>query len=122
MTPRPNEHGVYPIEAAERFELARQRKGWQGMPVAEICLLETEEGWLSCAGYNLSGFAGGGYGLSPKWHGGFLPDRAAALADAIEYLKKHSQGDHKDAVAIREWLEQFNPSQPDLFASHEERK
>lgn len=113
---KPNDCGVYPEDHAERFELPCNPKGWQGMPIAEIVLLETRQGWLSCASYQLSGFAGGGYGLSPKWNSGFFPNRTAALADAMGYLKAHSEGDHRDAVAIRNWLARFDPVQPDLFS------
>lgn len=118
--PTPNEHGIYPEDDAEHLILPVLRKGWQGMPTAEIALLQTPVGWLSSAGYELSGFAGGGYGLSPKWHNGRGFDtRQEALDDAVKYLRRMANHEHTDAKRINTWLDAMDrpapPQQLDLF-------
>lgn len=112
---KPNAHGMYPDANAEHLILPRLARGWMGCPTAEIRLLETRNGWLSAAHYDLSGHGGGGYGLSPKWHGGFLPDRKSALAHAVAYIADHSRGTHRDAVRITLWLASLTPAQLSLF-------
>lgn len=106
MKLEPNEHGVWPYELAEHLTLPRNKKGWQGGPIAEIALLETPHGWLSSADYMLMGEAGGCYGLMTRPDGSFFPDRASALADAKDYLYHSIQDypDNPDAKAIRSWL------------------
>lgn len=103
----PNAHGIYPDDGAEHLVLPMLRKNWKGCPTAEITLLHHADGWLSAYGYQLSGgdFRGGGHGLSPKWHGGFLPDRRAALDYAAKQLERRIDGcEGKEAKRVREWL------------------
>lgn len=104
---RPNAHGIYPEDDAEMLILANCRKGWRGGPTAEIALLHHENGWLSSYGYQLldGDCRGGGCGLSPKWHDGFLPDRRTALDHAVAQLQLRVKGcDGKDARRVRDWL------------------
>lgn len=104
---QPNDHGIYPSDDAEMLILPYLRKGWQGCPTAEIALLHVPQGWLASVGYQLSGgdWRGGGYGLSPKWQGGFLPSRAAALDHARAALLRKVDGcEGKEAQRVRDWL------------------
>lgn len=112
----PNRHGIYSDDAAECLTLPRKRKGWQGMPIAEIRLLAIDGGWLESAAYDTQAgdCRGGGYGLAKKW--GFFPTRSAALDKAMAYLRKGAAGsDSPDCRAIIAWLDTLIPDQLPLF-------
>lgn len=106
-TASPNDHGIYPEDEAELLVLPCLRKNWKGCPTAEIALLHHVDGWLASYGYQLldGDCRGGACGLSPKWHGGFLPDRRAALDHAVAQLHRVVKGcEGKDAQRVRDWL------------------
>lgn len=102
---QPNAHGIYADDDAERLILPMLRKNWQGVPTAEICLLHLPQGWLSRYSYQV-GDAGGGHGLSPKWHGDrFLESRAQALDCArAQLLRRIGDCTGKEADRVRDWL------------------
>lgn len=61
----PNEFGSYSLDDAERLTLPVLKKGWRGMLVAEIELLQIPEGWIF--GWSLCvGDTGYAVGLSSK--------------------------------------------------------
>jgi hypothetical protein len=100
---RPNKHGVYSHDQAERLTLPCLRKNWQGCPTARIDLLHTGQGWLCAYDYQTE-TAGGCSPLSAAWDG-FLPDRAAALQLARDQLQRRLKGlTDKSAARIRAWL------------------
>jgi hypothetical protein len=75
----PNKHGVYPDDLAETLTLPVDRKGWQGLPLAEVKLLHIPEGWLQSTSAQTSSGSGFGHGLCGKFGGGFYATRSEAL-------------------------------------------
>jgi hypothetical protein len=104
----PNEHGVYDTDTAEALILPCLRKGWRGMPDAEINLLHIAEGWICRVSANSpnSGFS------SPLavHHTGAFATRREALDHAISQIEKwarprHRLEDEAALVRVRKWLE-----------------
>lgn len=108
----PNENGVYSRDDAETLTLPMggKGKGYRGVPSAAISLLHVEQGWMVACEANIDMFCGMGEPLSGT--GGFMPDRAAALAEGVKTLRRYLEKDRtwpasavKDAGRILGWLE-----------------
>ena len=106
MTVEPDEYGIWPSATAEHLVLPRPAKNAQCGPIALIALLQTPQGWIASAEYHFSNTSGGGYALHPKWCGGWLPSREAALETALNYLgaKINFNPEHPDAKALSQWI------------------
>lgn len=114
-----NEHGVY--EADEVLALPLPKKGWRGLPLADIRLADLGDHWIWATGYQLhSGdWSGASNPLTDGHSSHQAPSREAAVEAASAYLRarlaKHAAEGHADAVAIVGWLASLNPAQLDLF-------
>ena len=54
-TCQPSAHGVYPADGAEILTLPVDKPGWKGLPLAEVCLLRLEAGWIEATSTNVEG-------------------------------------------------------------------
>lgn len=120
MSAQPNDHGVY--EPGELLTHDLDKKGWQGVPVAEIALIDLGDRWLWSADFHL-------YSDADSWgHGEPLTDwpshRAANRAAAIEAaaafyrnkLTERAGKGSRDCRRILAWLDTLQPVQAELFA------
>lgn len=115
---QPNEHGVYPCEAAETIAWPRAK----GHHIcAEIRLLQVDGVWLEGCSLRLGGTDMRGV-TSPLKKSARLPgypDRLSALTACAQGLLRYIEGsDCKCAPSIRAWLGDLitGPVQADLFA------
>lgn len=115
--PSCNQHGVY--EAQERLVLARDTKGWRGLPTAEIEMCQLPEGWLWATSFQLmQGDCCGSASPLSLNHGRLAPSREVAIEAAVAHLSaRMAKQDGQDARRIVAWLETLQPDQLDLFAS-----
>lgn len=107
-----NDHGVV-VDGAETLSCPHPRKGWLGVPPAEIQLCQVPGGWswaVSCH------FPLGGMGepLFPNDRGHELePTREAAIAAALDrlelelrgYLRMRGFGPSRETRAARAWMQ-----------------
>lgn len=122
---QPNEHGVYPDQ--ELLRLPRDKKGWQGIPRAEIALARCEDGWRAAHSYAF--FTGSHLGsFRPiKASNAVHSSREAALAAEIAAFCRNVAGVQGEASMLREaqemlaWAEGLIPAQGDLFSAEPER-
>ena len=116
---QPNEHGVYPDQ--ELLWLPRDKKGWQGIPRAEIALARCEDGWRAAHSYAF--FTGSHLGsFRPIKASNPVHDtREAALTTAIDAFCRDVEGVRGEASMLREaqemlaWAHGLIPVQGDLF-------
>ena len=116
---QPNEHGVYPDQ--ELLWLPHEKKGWQGIPRAEIALARCEDGWRAAHSYAF--FTGSHLGsFRPiKASNPVHSSREAALADEIDAFCRNVAGVQGEASMLPEaqemlaWAEGLIPAQGDLF-------
>ncbi len=114
-----NENGVY--TADETLELPRPKKGWNGVPIAEIDLVDLGTHWLWATGFQLWGsdFWGASSPLCDR-DGYRSESREAAIASASAYLRRKvgsRVSECTDARAIIAWIDALIPDQLDLFGA-----
>lgn len=101
--PQPNENGVY--SPSEVLELPRPVKGWQGMPLAAIKLVDLGTHWLWACDYQIfSGDCRGGGCPLMDMDRGRAETRGRAIQAACDDLRAKVDGlDNADARAIAAW-------------------
>lgn len=115
MTDRCNQFGVH--EADETLVLPFDRKGWRGVPTAEIELRDLGTHWIWSASYCLMSGDHQGHFSPLTDHPRYRqPTRQEALDAARADLRAPMDGrDSRDAKRIVQWLEGLNPVQGSLF-------
>ncbi|AYJ85764.1 hypothetical protein D3Y57_06995 [Sphingomonas paeninsulae] len=110
-----NDCGVYTPH--ETLELPMPRKGWRGMPLADIDLVQTPEGWRSCFGYQFMTGDCCGRGSPLTDHDRAFPTRELAVSHSATALRKiAARRADREAKLVLEWLDNLEPVQADLFA------
>lgn len=109
------------MTASETLELPRAKKGWRGVPIAEIKLADRGDHWIWAVSHAM---------FSGDYSGSFSPlrddpehradSRDAALAAASARLRSRMEpraAEYPDARAILAWLAALHlkPVQIDLF-------
>lgn len=115
-----NEHGVY--AADEILDLPRAVKGWCGMGLAEIRLVDLGTHWIWATGFQMhSGDFWGSGGPLTNHDPYKAPTREAAIEAASANLRKslstRAEGGDRDASAVMAWLDSLIPNQLDLFGA-----
>lgn len=118
----PNAHGVY--EAGERLVLPFARKGWRGVPLAEIRVAHTDEGWRAAASFAF--MTGNHWGSSSpiSRHSHPYASRDEAVNAAAARLRDRLIGaTHaiepcmaSQRQQMLAWLGSLMPAQGDLFS------
>lgn len=108
--PIPNENGVYDEKAAQCFPIILKKAQ------AEIRVLQIEAGWVCGYGcdYSEGNMAGVGCPISAC---NIYPDRASAIARAVEGVARHAagiirhhdsiEGQKSNAAKILEWCQEL---------------
>lgn len=113
--PTPNEYGVYSKADAETLILPRTSGPRHVMPLAEIALLELDQGWIAAAAFQTFGASCLGRS-SPLTAHRLHPSREAALSHEIAQMRRTAEAQESDDFCkILRWLDQLNPTQMRLF-------